>query len=63
MPVKCKIENENLITDSKVLPNMNIDKSKVLALAEKWRFENMLVDKKNQKVKFNTLSIDDIKSN
>ena len=63
MPVKCKIENENLITDSKVLSNMNSDKSKVMALAEKWRFENMLLATKNQKLKFNTLSIGEIKSN
>lgn len=63
MPVKCKIENENLITDSKVLSNMNSGKSKVMALAEKWRFENMLLATKNKKVKFNTLSIGDIKCN
>lgn len=63
MPVKCKIENENLITDSKVLPKMNTGESKVLALVEKWRFENCMLAKRNRKVKFNTLSIDDIRRN
>jgi len=63
MPVKCIIEHESLITDSKVFPKMNSRRSKILALAEKWKFENLVSTKENQKIKFNSLSIDEIKSN
>lgn len=63
MPVKCRIESENLITDSKVLPNMNIAKSKIMALSEKKRFDNYMTSTSNQKIKFSSLSIKDIKNN
>lgn len=63
MPVRCRIESENLITDSKLLPTMNTAKNKMMALAEKWGFDNFMTTKNTKKIKFSTLSIEDIKTN